>query len=322
MCEKGNPPLLNAKAKRKKMKTKSFMVLAFALIVSFAPIAEGQLPDFLPIGSDQIVLDWAVTNRMWYYDHASLSMNTAWRVDFKAGAVVQSTAGALFTSYDNFVDVIASVGPYLLDGLKKMTAKIDPDEDIELKVVHLYIDWPANLGAVGINLQKNLGKLADITLDSFKGFEMPLKQAVVRVQGLEKLEIAVESDPPYTYSWPSNVANPSYGYAKEQTKSNIVALSSWYSIGEYRARFTITAGGVTREYTQLGFPIVPPVVKMLSPSELELTVTPGSDTTVEMTTDMVTWTTMRKISWYSGSDIERVAVYPVLPKQFFRARSN
>jgi hypothetical protein len=306
------------------MKTLVALIVAltcFVRCLSSELIVPSALPAYLPIGSERAMLDWAVTNRQWSLNGKPLRTETSWVINFKAGSVgVSSTNLKPLNSFEEFCDETDHIVRDLLIPALKQRQDINPEEELTLVVHHDYGDRVRKVGIPVLRVDKGLGRLSEMKIQSFiKGFEIIYLWVVVRVQNLERFEIAV-SDPDYNFIWPSRSAKPAGTYGTELTTGEYLVLNPWYSHGDHRVRFKVTVGGETREYTQSGSTITAPSVRVIDDSSVGVRFSKGSDTIVESSTDLEHWSIIGEIDWNFGTDLKKFPVYPS-DKGFFRARS-
>ncbi len=281
------------------------------------------LPDSLPIGSEQAMLDWIVTNKQWHYNTHPISSFTVFKVYFtdKKGSEAWysfNITDYVFNSYNDFTDKVKKHGQELVLKIRSDN-DFDPSKPVRMTTFRAYVDNIGDNSAMGIYIKKDLGLVSSLNDNSFDNFEIAAKQVVIRIPKLEKFEVEVDGDIPYHYSWPSD------NNSKEYTTGDFIALQDWYSNGLYKARFKVTAGGVTRVYSEQGSLIVPPVLT-LSSFGVNVEFTQGRKTIVEASTNLKDWSEIMTIP----EDIETNSIwiphYPgssstILPKRFFRAKS-
>ena len=177
-------------------------------------------------------------------------------------------------------------------------------------------------------INTNLGFVSSVTSNSFYNAKPVDLEAVVRVQSLEEFKIQVYSNWPstsgmYTYTWtPTSSVQSNPSTWREQTATNALVLNRWYSIGLYRARFTITAGGKTMTYTQHGDPVSAGMLSIDRTTGLTAWMSVGSDTSVETTTNWVNWSTVTNLPWSMATNRAVVSVSLKNPSRFYRLNSN
>lgn len=306
-------------------------------IVSFAPIAKGQqqttqtvvnpseLPDFLPIGSEQVMLDWIVTNKQWHQKNSPLFAYTDFSIDYeKKGGQKNSRyynfGNREFKSFRDYEDQIVEYGLKLL-GLLLVEPELDPEVPLTFTSLHGYFDDDSGIG--GLYLEKYLGYINEIKPENFRyPWSKIAYQSVVRIANLDKFDIKVEANETYTYSWPSKRVTPLSGFPLETTTAEYISLASWYGQGQYKARFKITAGGKTTEYTQSGTKIEPPNISITG-SGVEVTFSHGTVTTIQESSDLVRWKTIRTIPWDFGTNSVSINYGSSgSSSKFFRAKSE
>ncbi|NDB58450.1 hypothetical protein EB001_08395 [bacterium] len=311
---------------------------SIALIAVGQPVSNGgvstqtvvnpsTLPDSLPIGNEQVVLDWIVTNKQWHYNTHPISSFTVFKVYFtdKKGAEAWysfNITDYVFNSYRDFTDKVKKHGQELIQKIKS-DSEFDPSKPVRMTTFRAYVDNAGGSkgnGATGIYIKKDLGLVSSLDDSSFDNFEIVAKQVIVRIPKLERFEVIVDGDTPYHYTWPTDKSD------KEYTTSDFVALQDWYSTGNYKARFKITAGGVTREYTQQGSQVLPPKIAMNGFS-VDVEFALGTETIIESSTDLKNWSDAWTIPWDSDTNFVSIPYYAgsgsvITPKRFFRAKSQ
>lgn len=283
------------------------------------------LPDSLPIGSEQVMLDWAVTNRQW----SVYPLMTSWDVsirytgkDNNIHEVGVSVINYPISTYQGFEDKVVEVGNLLLNTIRK-NRDIDPTKGLSFKLFYGYDNDLDNTGVTSFYIQKDLGLIGTITDNTFRNMGVIWYQSIVRFKSLERVEINIDSDPAYNYVWPSGSVKTQSVYPIEGTTSGYHVFRAWYSTNAFKARFKITASGETATYTQIGNKLKAPSVKVLSDRAVEVSMTPGSHTVVETSTDMVNWSVLKDIPWNLSTESQTVLVYPPnSPHRFFRAWSE
>ena len=158
----------------------------------------------------------------------------------------------------------------------------------------------------------------------------------IPVPGLQRFTISM-SNPSYAYSWNSGsqpqAIPPPPIYPAERTTANWLVLNYWYCLKQYRTRFKVVANGVSQDYTQNGSPLLPPALSMPDPADIQITMTPGSDTTVQFTDNVANgWVSSSIIGWTTNTGFATVSVnqlpqikgnkVPPSLQRFFRAFSN
>ncbi|MEK7641574.1 MAG: hypothetical protein AAB365_01105 [Patescibacteria group bacterium] len=266
-------------------------------------------PIWLPSGPG--LHHWVATNRP-FYSPVAIYYTTKAGGD---GWIQNSGSVQSFSTLAQFQGYLASEGMRLVSSIK---TNAKAGSSIRFNTTIYYVNLPYDLG-LSINVT-NVCTVEQVNSNSFIGLPARWEAGIVPVSGLERFTVEV-SDPPYRYTWTptSAVASPAGIYPQERTTHDLIVLNSWYALkSDSRVRYTVEAGGVTSSYTQLGSTISPPVVKMLPGARLQVSMSPGTETTVEATQDFVTW---NKVATFYGTstvfDIDRTA-----PHRFFRAYSN
>ena len=294
------------------------------------------LPDSLPIGNEQVVLNSTVTEKL--LNGKPLETYTPIGIKYLGTNGVEGIRNTdlpsqRFNSYSDFEAEISKYGMSLVDKIKN-DPKVDRSKPLSMFTYHMYNDKRLETPAVGIFLNKNLGLVSEINQETFLGLSIVARQIVIPITNLEKFEIEVDVgfDTPYKYVWTpqyssQNITNiGSFKIPKETTTRKYITLQDWYSTGNYKARFKITAGGVTREYTQQGSQVLPPSVAM-SGFSVNVEFTRGTETIIESSTDLKNWSDAWTIPWDSDTNFVSIPYYAgsgsvIAPRRFFRAKSQ
>lgn len=284
----------------------------FVTFLSLALVARGQapagavvsppvFPEFLPIGDEWQMKDWAVTNRQWRLNGNPLNVATSWSITFTARNGSESTMGSSasgykFLDWEDFMKVSQRIGLDLLRRVR-LTNDIDPSKTMVFKVIHSYDNLSNQTGATGIFISKDLGTLDNVYPDLFSDETgVTYLQAVIRVDGLESLEVSTDGG----YTWVKRVIKEGYFGLKP------VDLES----GKF-VRYKITAKGQTQTYTQTGDKVVSPTVRVLSDKVIVLYKSPGSHTVIESKSSFDgEWTVLKEFSWTDLDQYKEVLIYP------------
>lgn len=295
------------------------------------------LPEYLPIGNEQVVLDWIVTNRQWNANAKPLSTFTVISVKYTGTNKIQGARGFGLTDYEftSYKDFEYCIGKFGMELVEKIIndPKVDHSIPLSMYAYHAYTDVNAETSPMGIYLSKDLGPVRDVSQESFQNFKI-FSQVVVRIPNLEKFEVEVDGDEPYSYVWSSQSKNlDTSGPPESMTTKNFVVMQSWYCNGDRKARFKITAGGVAREYTQHGSRVLPPKITMTRAIEsssiniVSVDFTIGTETVVEVSNDLVNWCRPWTIPWDIGTDTVSIPYHTGSgssgdERVFFRAMSK
>ncbi|MDE1974911.1 MAG: hypothetical protein KGI49_00120 [Patescibacteria group bacterium] len=284
-------------------------------------IPPSSLPDSLPIGNLDKMLDYMVSNAAYPDFRLSFSTTT------NSYQYYERTYGGVlkFDSYASFEQCMMTNCWYVYTNF--IASRTDVTSPIGLTVIVNYDPVILNSGL--IILTNNVGYVGSITSNSFLGITNAFNRLrpPVIVSGLSQFKVTVDVNPPYSYTWTASGQNSPKvigGYPIEWTTNGVVILNQWYGMGQYRARFTITANGQTRTYTQSGSPLQGAELSMTSRSNLLVSMTSGSDTYIEASTNLTDWTTVTNFPWqFTGmTNCTSIIIDPDLPEQFFRARSE
>jgi len=291
---------------------KAIIMIVGILFLAFR--MEGQLPDELPIGSQERMLECVITNDL----NAPLSIQYTNAQGNRAARGFAGTGGS-FPSYAIFQEYIVTNTMKLIAWAKTNAL---PGTGILLDLGVTPPDY-----ITYFDVHTNIGTIEDITEESIRiALRHPRLSAIpLNVPGLSEFKIEVDSVPPYTYTWrPGTTPGQQVdGRFPEWTRQNQLLLSRWYSIGSYKARFTVTAGGVSRTYTQFGNRLVAPTCTLGRDSMLKVYLTPGSETTIEYSSGLPQWEILTQVNWSSRTNVLCVEVGSTPdPVQFFRAYSR
>lgn len=292
----------------------AIVVTMFTTILSLALVARGQapagagavvvppvFPEFLPLGDEWKMKDWAVTNRQWRLNGNPLNVATSWSItytekDGSTSTMGTSSSGYKFLDWEDFMKVSRRIGLDLLRRVR-LTNDIDTSKTMVFKVIHSYDDLSNQTGATGIFINKDLGTLDNVDPDSFSDETgVTYLQAVIRVDGLESLEVSTDGG----YTWVMRLIKEGYFGLK------LVDLES----GKF-VRYKITAKGQSKIYTQTGDKLSPPVIRVLSDRNIALYKTPGSKTRIESKSSFNgEWTVLKEFAWTDLDQYKEVLIYP------------
>ncbi len=290
------------------------VVTLFTAILSLALVARGQapagapgavvvppvFPEFLPLGDEWMMKDWAVTNRQFRMGGNPYNVSTIWSVDYtesdgSTSSMGASSSGYLFLDWDDFMKVSQKIG---LDLLRRVRATntFNKTKTMTFSVVHGYDNIVARKGVNAVYIRKNIGLIENIKPESFLDETgLILLQGVVRVEGLEKFEVSTDGG----NSWNSRPV-------QDYVTFKVSDLESGNFI-----RYRITARGQTQVYTQTGDKLSPPVVRVLSDKVIALYKTPGSKTRIEYKNSFDgEWVTMKEFPWTDLNQYREVLNYP------------
>lgn len=281
------------------------------------------LPDSLPMmgQGEMAIREWIVTNR-------TLMCSTTLIFTNKLGIKRQSEG--VFPFWTNFVSYAHfqayTVNRVMVNDLPDLKSKYSPTtEPIFLLWKAFYKDDGDMDSYTPLVFKVNLGTVDQVTSDVFINADPVIESVHIPIFNVQKLEIVVDSDPPFVYP---NTPSPSPWPEQVSTKDGIV-LCNWYCVGDYKARIKVTANGKTRIYTQFGTALEAPKLKVIAPPpvvQVETTFTPGSETLIESSVDLVHWEPEVSVPWYwNGS---KTIIYAGTgsqsgdPHRIFRARSE
>jgi len=287
------------------------------------------LPAWLPIGSDEILINWAVTNSPSWVGAGITYTNTAGEpVKFIPYMVPLKTE-----SLDDFREWASYAGNSIIDGLRGATGRSQISTNSTIRfyasLAHRLIDGtPGGTPYEFISIYTNIGKIKDITPDTFRNMPLNNRYARIYIPGLNEIEIDVKDKhhmlwkngvETYTYN---GLANQADGFIppKEMIITNVLTLRTWYS--HYPVvRITLgTTNGVRRTYTGFGDPLD---IKMeYTKSEIILHTARGSYTEIEWSEDLVNWNPYAEFQSTDTDYTFRVPVDPYLSRRFIRGKSH
>ncbi len=308
-----------------------FAIVMIALIV-LAPCVLGQqkatiiipdtngLPNGLSIGSEQAILDGIIANAT--KDGLNPITLTIGFTNANGYGEERGVTGYLkLNSYAEYSVSIATNAMKIVAELKKNQHYNTNDCTVWI-LSSIWVNVPGD-SFLALRVKKVL-PVSQINSNLFLDLKPTFKQVIIPVPGLQRLEIQVES-PQYTYIWEDGVGLvKALGiFPGEYTTYNLLVLNTWCLSGTNRTRVSITANGQTKVYTQSGETLTTPGIRMLDGSRVEVSMTRGTDTTVERTSDFVTWMPVATYFWSSDESPKQVLFTdPTKPNQFYRAWSR
>lgn len=301
---------------------KKIMLIAFAILVSFAPDTRGAEETTTPLplslemmGSEEKFLDYCVS---------ALPVVHGIKVEYdstngvRRGIQIPSIGTTQFVSYAEFRNFFTAGGMFLRGELLKRS---DIASGITFIARTIYY-FPEGDVVGTVSVLTNLGPLSGITYDSFYNVRHRFAHAVIPVPNLKRFSVQVNSDPSYSYTWTQGTQEKITSIVPpplpELTESNYVVLNDWYSVAGARARFEFETPDQIRTYTQHGDAMSQTWSRMTHPSQLEVFLPKGSETTVEWSPDLLQWQSLTNLTWSLGKDHVVIPVNQNLPKAFFR----
>ncbi|MES2216496.1 MAG: hypothetical protein V4481_04345 [Patescibacteria group bacterium] len=290
-------------------------VLLAAFILQFVATCVAQLPDRLPIGSQQEMREWIVTNRTIHIDIKILYTNTSGYVE----GPTRTGSYLTFTSYAQYREVVLTNCMAVLENLKKRT-------NIASSLRYLTTTFYAEEApVVGITIDTNIGYLSPSTATSISNAPMKWEFVCMKVPGVQSFAIQVDTSPPYSNMW-DTVLGQTYqdpDYPIERGRTNFIVLLPWYSVGDYRARFTVVhTNGTRKVYTQAGDSVNPAQLKVVSDKLICLSVSRGSDTYIESSPDLTHWSPVASVMGTIPTNTLWLPYTTTGSRQFFRTRSE
>lgn len=248
-----------------------------------------ELPDSLPIGDRQRMLDWVVTNS---------SCGTASQITYNINMSGPVHLEGQVTSTTRQWDSYASFNSYIASNAFAMFTKYRDRMNPSYGVIFSPYVVDTSHGAIPVletlDATTNVGPVSTITSNSFASIRPDYFWVVVRVPGLQFFSVETSG---YSFRWSPTGATQSPPYPispDEGTRTDIVMLNEWYSLATNRVRFAIAVAGVTNRYTEYG-DCIRTSLSMKSKTELEAHVARGSDTCIVSSTNLVNWTIVTNI---------------------------
>ncbi|GEM_PF-2985679 len=288
-------------------------------------------PDALPMmGSEMQYREWIVTNR-------ECLCSVILQFTDKNGVLQEPSNTATPTTFPKYADFVHYVLTNVTHGIQfiKSRYNIDASTDINfaLAIGDLDLDtYPYDDLIVNYT---NIGKLSSVSYNAVTNICPTWELAQVAADDLQRLQIHVASTPPYDY----DSAVPDSGsvdYPEQAFSSTTLFLNQWYCVGTNRVRISPTVGANTSTFTQAGAQLLPATVEInrsrkgssgttndvLTRASVIVSMTPGSDTTVQSTTDHVHWQSIGTSSWKSNTNEMILPITLSGAHRYFRAVSN
>ncbi len=292
----------------------AIVVTLFTAILSLALVARGQapagaagaivvppvFPEFLPIGDEWQMKDWAVTNRQFRMNGNPYNVSTIWSIEYTEGNGSTSTMGASssgykFLDWDDFMHTAQKIGLDLLRRVKA-TNTFDNTKTMKFSVIHGYDNIVARKGVNAVYIRKDIGLVEGVGPESFLDETgLILLQGVVRVDGLEKFEVTT---------------NGGYSWTERPVQDYFVLKFSDLESGN-PIRYRVTAKGQSQVYTQTGDKLSQPTVRVLNDKVIVLYKTPGSKTRIEYKNSFDgEWVIMKEFPSTDLSQYKEILNYP------------
>ncbi|MEN9524482.1 MAG: hypothetical protein RL536_551, partial [Candidatus Parcubacteria bacterium] len=223
------------------------------------------LPQFLPIGSNQRMFDWAVTNRYCDVDFQLTGTN----FDGYYVTAERFTYRLKFDTYASFMQKLVNSSISNLVSLKKQ-ANMDYSGIVRFFALVSITENDRNTLVFNVT---NIGRLGNINSDTFSCLVPTSVNTVVDIPSIQKITLFVPSSKTYSNQWSGSTwsTNQPTGCPSEVATTNLIGLNQWSWNGSYPGgRITITAGGKTMTYTGYGDPILPPVFTLSRDLKLTL----------------------------------------------------
>ena len=283
------------------------------------------LPVSLPIGNRQAMLDSAVTNNYtWYYEFFSYrepgnnNLYGAFSSGFRP-----------FPSYDvfrTFVITNALEQKKLIDDFEP---EYQPSSQAQATLlVLIYFTqtleyWSATERNILV-IEKKLGAYHNFTTNDLTDIEPYYIHGVSWVTNLQQFTAEVQTPTGlYQNQWNASTREWTNTTGKDliEIVGNAVIFDGRYISPTNRARFIPQIGAVKGTYTQDGARITPSSLQIKS-NQLNLSMSKGSDTTIESSLDNENWVDEVTIPWSLHTNRTTVPIDTSAPLKFFRARSR
>ena len=111
-----------------------------------------------------------------------------------------------------------------------------------------------------------------------------------------------------------------FGTPNYSVNNSCLVLDSRFIWATNRVRFTVTAEGLTKTFTQTGDLLLPPVLKATRDT-VNVQFTRGSELLVECSTDTLNWKSFYTLPWSSATNFVSIQV-PQGDKMYIRSLSR
>jgi len=249
------------------MKKRCYQLIPLFILVFLIGNVSAQLPTFLPIGN-HFQTQWVpgnskVTIVLEFVDQNTGDLNT-----------YASRGTVYFGSYQDYKNYVLMKNNKLLLLAKNGTTNSVPDTKYYVNAI---------INGKEYDFNADLGNFQNVQSQSFAP-SIPYFEQVV----ISNCSQFVMTENGVQYNLLSN---------------GVAIISGDTLAGLSRARYLVTFNGQTGVYTQTGDLLVPPVVSMYStPLSVTAHMTMGSDTTIEMSTDLVNWKPFEYFPWCYGAN--------------------
>jgi hypothetical protein len=291
-----------------------------------------KLPDRLPIGSRETVLDYVIsTNGFRIHVDVSLGAISTKRIEI---GITKDSYG--YASYGAFLEDVREGFRKIVDTFR--TYNIGPETNCWATIYVNYFagdSRPDDVTGNGIAIltQNRIGAFKDVTLDKIMtahtlSSEIQILQVIVPVPRLESVEMAVEIQPGLTASmtWNeasgatlSSVWSASVG-PREWTTPTYLYLRYPVADGSHYTRINLASkNGEKVSYTQFGYKVEEPTLGF-STSGIRIGSNPGSDVLVESTSNFQDW---KAEFFVKSAQADMTLPFPIKGTQmFFRATAR
>lgn len=276
------------------------------------------LPASLPIGTNEMAMrHWIITNRTCYASVTVIVTN--YDGEYAGGNIASPTNFATYADYQQYVLSVASTALATI----KMHPQISPNASVSIFICVLYD--PADFFHAMNVRAANIATIGTVTDACITNVSPMMEMVLVPFPNLKRLDITVDSNPPFIYS--SSSATNSFGNHYRQVYVNdMLALYSWYCMGTNRVRITATIGSNTGDisltYLQNGRLREPADLLSTGQTHWQLTSTPGSDTDIQATEDYTNWQKVAGVAWDSNAGLTNFDLPQLTSQRFYRAVSK
>ncbi|MDE2172745.1 MAG: hypothetical protein KGJ33_02285, partial [Patescibacteria group bacterium] len=202
-----------------------------------------------------------------------------------------------FPTYAHYQKYLADLSRY---GLNLMVQTDAPPETL---LTLICIMFPAEPGWMSYPAESmiikadNLSTVGTVTDYDVTNAPPTWLLPIVQIWDLQsfKIMVNVDRDTKYIYDSDLNINTPPF--QKQLIGTNILTLSSWYSMGTNRAWITVTADNLTRTYNQCGEQEFPGQLQAIDSHHYRTTTTRGSTMSLQFSSDFSVWKNYRTIGW-------------------------
>lgn len=311
-----------------------FAVFLTAFSALLAPNATGQtansepgMPLKLPVGSEEEMLDYVISNGYGTLPPAVFSFSLFFRNKYdtntwwKAGPQLAWDWGP--TNHADFIRMVQKGGMEAADAIKESGLYLEGSRVWVIMDVTSNSPDGTERGFRPYNARTGFDTVDQVTPETLAAIRPRFMCALIPVQNLESVRVDVDTPNPCWFDWVKGEVYGTYSdnwpgdhYKSEQNLPGFFTISDWYL--KYRTRISPTVAGKKFTYTQAGELLVPAAESMKTPGELNISVTKGSDVTIQSSHDLKSWSTVTNVPWSAGvSSITMPIDDPTAPCKFY-----